>query len=108
MALFLADQGYGTVWYHNMISGPAGQTLYGSIEALLVDGTEISPMTTWDSKITTVIGMMGGLTDLVSRKMQHDNIYTAFVDKIDYEWGLVFGNLTDEGAGYALPSAAIP
>jgi hypothetical protein len=108
MPLFLADQAYGAVWYHNMISGPAGQTLYGSIEALLVNGTEISPMTTWDSKITTVIGMMGGLSDLVARKMQGDSIYEPFVEKIDFEWGLVFGNITDEGVGYALPKTTIP
>ena len=75
MPLFLADQAYGAVWYHNMISGPAGQTQYGSIEALLTNGNEISPMTTWDSKITTVIGMMGGISDIISRKMKHDSIY---------------------------------
>jgi len=39
MNLFLADLPSATVWYHSMISGPAGQTPTGSIEALLIDGT---------------------------------------------------------------------
>ena len=49
-----------------MISGPAGQTKFGSIEALHVSGSEISPIITWDSKITTVVGILGGIQDIIS------------------------------------------
>ena len=110
MSLFLADEGVATAWYHNMISGPAGQTIYGSIEALMVSGAEVSPMTTWDSKITTVVGMMGGLQEIVGAKMQKDNILQPFLDKINYEWTLVFGNDTIKGShvGYALPEVGFP
>ena len=83
MALFLADQSSAAAWYHNMISGPAGQTKYGSIEALLVDGTQVSPMTTWDSKITTVVGMMGGLVDSVRERMVKENVYDKFINIVN-------------------------
>ena len=32
MGLFLVAEDVATAWYHNMISGPAGQTKWGSIE----------------------------------------------------------------------------
>ncbi len=38
---------------------------YGSTEAINVNGTEISPLVTWDSKITTVLAMLGGVSNLV-------------------------------------------
>jgi len=90
MSLFLADQGVAAAWYHNMISGPAGQTKYGSIEALHVSGSQISPMTTWDSKITTVVGMMGGISDFIAHKLDKQGLLSTFVDKVNYEWNLVF------------------
>jgi hypothetical protein len=75
MGLFLANKTVASAWYHNMISGPAGQTKYGSIEGLAVDGRTIAPVLTWDSKITTVISMLGGFSDIVSRKMHKDGVY---------------------------------
>ena len=110
MSLFIADEGVAAAWYHNMISGPAGQTMYGSIEALMTSGAEISPMLTWDSKITSVVGMMGGLQEIVGAKMHKHNILEPFLDKINYEWSLVFGNgtLKGENVGYALPEVGFP
>jgi len=43
----------GFCWYNNMLQGPRMQSAFGSTEAINVNGTEISPITTWDSKITT-------------------------------------------------------
>ena len=62
MALFMVSKEVGALWYHNMISGPAGQNVFGSTEGLIVDGTSVSPFVTWDSKITTVLGMLGGVS----------------------------------------------
>jgi len=83
MALFLADEASASVWYHNMISGPAGQTKFGSIESLDVTGSAVSPMTTWDSKITTVVGMMGGLVDSVTERMVNDKVFDEFLDVVN-------------------------
>lgn len=44
----------GLVWYWNMISGPRMQNCFGSTEAANITGYDISPVITWDSKITTV------------------------------------------------------
>jgi hypothetical protein len=44
--------------------------MFGSVESLEIDGSAVSPLVTWDSKITTVVGMLGGISDLVSRKME--------------------------------------
>lgn len=104
MGLFLASPATAAAWYYNMISGPAGQTKYGSIEALLVDGTQISPMLTWDSKITTVISMMGGFADMVKLGLQNDNVYTQFMAFLDPYYKSVFTNVQGTDMGYALPA----
>jgi hypothetical protein len=93
MPLFLADQASAAVWYHNMLSGPAGQTKYGSIEALDISGTKVSPMTTWDSKITTVVAIMGGLSDIIADKMQKDMVLDSFLNVVNTEWSAVFGDI---------------
>ncbi len=77
--VIIANFSVGLVWYHNMISGPKMQGSsfswplfamlcsnlhigpHGSTEAILVNGTEISPLLTWDTKITTVLAMLGKL-----------------------------------------------
>ena len=59
--LMLHNISIGLCWYNNMLQGPRMQSRYGSTEAINVNGTEISPLTTWDSKITTVLGMFGGV-----------------------------------------------
>ena len=82
--------------------------MYGSIEALMVDGTQISPMTTWDSKITTVLAMMGGITDIIQRRMVADKVYDSFISKVNQEWGLVFTSIKGLNIGYGFPKAPIP
>jgi hypothetical protein len=57
----------GLCWYNNMLQGPRMQSGYGSTEAINVNGTEISPLTTWDSKITTVLAMLGGIGHITQR-----------------------------------------
>jgi hypothetical protein len=63
--LILVNRNVGAVWLHNMLSSPAGQTIYGALEATSIDGKDISPVMTWDSKITTVLAVMGGNRDIV-------------------------------------------
>ena len=59
--MFLVNKTVAAVWYHNMISGPAGQNQYGSTEGVTINGFSVSPFVTWDSKITTVLGIAGGI-----------------------------------------------
>lgn len=51
---------------------------YGSTESTRVDGKLVSALVTWDSKITTVVSLLGGVGDLVRRKMKVDGIYEDF------------------------------
>lgn len=52
---------------------------YGSTESTRVDGKLISALVTWDSKITTVVSLLGGVADLVRPKMKADGIYDEFI-----------------------------
>lgn len=56
---------------------------YGSTESTRVDGKLVSALVTWDSKITTVVSLLGGVGDLVRRKMKVDEIYDDFVSIAD-------------------------
>jgi hypothetical protein len=65
-----------------MLSSPAGQTIYGALEATSIDGKDISPVMTWDSKITTVLAVMGGNRDIIRDFMMRNNIYEEFKNRI--------------------------
>ena len=55
------------------------QDPYGSTESTRVDGELISALVTWDSTITTVVSLLGGVADLVRPKMNADGIYDEFI-----------------------------
>lgn len=69
----------GMVWWWNMVLGKKMQNPYGSTESERVDGTAVSSFVSWDSKITTVSALLGGVSDLVRQKMKRDCIYDEFV-----------------------------
>lgn len=52
---------------------------YGSTESTRVDGKLVSALVTWDSKITTVVSLLGGVGDLVRRKLKVDGVYDDFI-----------------------------
>lgn len=52
---------------------------YGSSESARVDGTATSSFVSWDSKITTVVAVLGGVGDFVREKMKGDGIYREFI-----------------------------
>ena len=64
--LLLLDKVKGAVWLHNQISSPAGQTKYGSLEGTGLNGSLISPVLTWDTKITAALATMNGTVDIIS------------------------------------------
>lgn len=103
--------------YNNMLSAPRMQSRYGSTEAINVNGTEISPLTTWDSKITTVLGMLGGVGHLVAEGLRSESdplfakklvqrdqdAYARFVSVVSREHSRVFGEGTGFVSGDHLP-----
>ena len=52
---------------------------YGSTESTRIDGKGVSALVTWDSKVTTVVALSGGVVDLVRDRMKSDGIYDEFV-----------------------------
>lgn len=126
--LMLHNISAGLCWYNNMLQGPRMQGRYGSTEAINVNGTEISPLTTWDSKITTVLGMLGGVGPIVQKAlMREDDLrakqvsaevelphfhsaYERFVYVVKREHELLFGTgaLAGEDIPLQVPSIPVP
>ena len=69
----------GMAWWWNMVTGKKMQNPYGSTESERIDGTAVSSFISWDSKITTVSALLGGVVDLVREKMKADGIYGSFL-----------------------------
>ena len=126
--LMLQNISMGLCWYNNMLQAPRMQSKFGSTEAINANGTEISPITTWDSKITTVLGMLGGVGHISQRGLMHEqdvkslrglpdgvdhafaSSYERFVYILKREHELLFGTGALEGEEIPLqyPSAAVP
>ncbi len=116
--LVLADLSTGLAWYNNMLQGSRMQSFFGSTEAINVNGTEICPLTTWDSKITTVLAMLGGVGPIVAGGLksevvvgdEFDTIYDRFVAVVSREHQRVFGDgfLLGEDVPFMLPPSTIP
>lgn len=103
----LADLGTGLAWYNTMLKGSAMQGPLGSTEATNVQGTMISPVVTWDSKITSVAAMLGGVADIVEQGFKRDGKLTRFSTVIDREWNRVFPTLEGEDLPYARPTVSV-
>lgn len=81
---------------------------YGSTESTRVDGTAISSFVSWDSKITTVNAILGGVGSFVKLKMTQDGIYKEFIRVLNREYGMVFKSLNGENVKLCLPSVTVP
>jgi hypothetical protein len=107
--VILANQTIGMVWYHRMLLGTAMQGPLGSTESTNINGTELSPLVTWDSKVTNVVAFLGGVADMVGEFMQRDGILQEFIDVIDREWGKRFPTVhSGDLVSFSLPSSFIP
>jgi len=99
-----------------MLAGPRCQGPYGSTEAVNINGTEISPLVTWDSKITSIFGLAGGIgaINAINLKKEKDSVVTSqtkydrFITVLDREYSLVFPNLQGENIEFAIPNSTIP
>ncbi|KAJ5662378.1 uncharacterized protein N7477_009994 [Penicillium maclennaniae] len=104
----LFDKSVGLAWWRNMILAKKMQNIYGSTESVRVDGTGVSALVTWDSKITTVNALLGGVSDFVRQKMKAENIYDEFVSRISTEYSRVFKNIKGENVQFCLPKEEVP
>jgi hypothetical protein len=84
------------------------QNPYGSTESTRIDGTVISSFVSWDSKITTVNALLGGVTDYTRQKMKKDGIYAEFLAVTQREYGRVFKSLKGEDQPLCLPKDSVP
>jgi hypothetical protein len=107
----LFDRATGLAWYKNMLDGPKMQNPYGSTESVRRDGTAVSALVTWDSKITTLVAILGGVGDLVGAKMRRDGVYDSFMTVLQREYAMVFGEngekIKGEDVELCWPKAAV-
>lgn len=107
--VILANQTVGLIWYHRILLGTAMQGPLGSTESINLNATELSPLVTWDSKVTNIVAFLGGITDMVATYMQRDGILQQFINVVDSEWAKAFPNLlSGSKVDFYLPSAFLP
>ncbi|KAG6003742.1 hypothetical protein E4U43_000877, partial [Claviceps pusilla] len=106
--IMLFDKAVGLAWWHNMVVAKKMQNPFGSTESTRVDGTLVSALVTWDSKVLTVIALLGGMGDFVRAKMKKDGVYDEFISVTKIEYGRVFENLQGEDIPLCLPTASVP
>ena len=99
----------------NMLAGPRMQGPHGSTEATAVNGTLISPVTTWDSKVTTVLALAGGVAGLTGAGLAQlpwaggaGTALDRFNDVVARAYGAAFPVVVGTGEPFATPTAAIP
>ncbi|KFY42931.1 hypothetical protein V494_02179 [Pseudogymnoascus sp. VKM F-4513 (FW-928)] len=106
--VMLFSKKVGLAWWHNMVASKKGQNPYGSTEGSRIDGTLVSSFVSWDSKVTTVVAMLGGVQDLVRDRMKSEGIYNEFKDVLKREYNMVFKNVKGKNVDFCLPTAQIP
>ncbi|CEJ94702.1 hypothetical protein VHEMI10219 [[Torrubiella] hemipterigena] len=106
--VMMFDKSVGLAWWNSMVQGKKMQNPYGSTESSRVDGKLVSALVTWDSKVTTVMGLLGGVSDLVRPKMKADGIYRDFINIAQREYSRVFPSLKGENVKLCLPSQKLP
>ena len=106
--LFLTDKNIGLLWYHNFLKGPKCQNPYGATEAININGTLISPLTTWDSKITTVTAILGGIVDITRKVLQDRGLYEKFTSRLEGDYNKVFTEIEGDRIPFVIPYVPIP
>eukprot|EP01028_Stygiella_incarcerata_P001319 TRINITY_DN1217_c0_g1_i3.p1 TRINITY_DN1217_c0_g1~~TRINITY_DN1217_c0_g1_i3.p1 ORF type:complete len:485 (+),score=127.43 TRINITY_DN1217_c0_g1_i3:97-1551(+) len=57
----MANETVGALWLWNMLRGDRMQGPMGTTEGVSIHGNDISNVVTWDSKMTTVTALLGGI-----------------------------------------------
>ncbi|KAK4504725.1 hypothetical protein PRZ48_002687 [Zasmidium cellare] len=103
-----ANRSVGAAWLWNMLQGKKMQNPYGTTESERVDGRGVSSFVSWDSKITTVVALGGGVGGLVREKLKGEGRHGEFLRVVEREYGRVFKDLKGEDIDFCLPKARVP
>ena len=106
--LFLIENVTALLWFDNYLKGPKAQNPYGATEGVNVNGTMISPLTTWDSKMTTVSAILGGVVDINRKVLKDKGVYQNFTSRLESTWAPIFTKLKGEELPILLPAKPIP
>jgi len=100
----------GLAWYAATLALPRMQTQHGSVESSNLDGTSIASILTWDAKITTVLAMLGGTSQLMKEYLTQDALLDRFTQLITEFYETEFGKdpLPGNGEPFAMPSTKLP
>lgn len=98
-----------------MLAGPRMQGPHGSTEAVAINGSMISPLGTWDSKITTVLALAGGIANITSTGLALEawaggpgTALARFYDVIGRAYGNAFPFIVGTDAPFAIPDVSVP
>jgi hypothetical protein len=92
-----------------MIQGPKGQSILGTIEALNITGSGVSPLGTWDTKITNVLALLGGTWETNAKALAKAGVLDKFLRIVTSEWERVFpAPWNGEDLEFKLPRNQIP
>jgi hypothetical protein len=107
--LMLVNRSCGLTWYRNMIIAPGMSGPLGSSAAISRDGKSIAPVITWDSKATTVLGIMGGVADIVASFLARKMLLKPFLQQITEFYGPILGNASvTKDLSFMSPNRSIP
>ena len=106
----LFNQSVALAWWKNMADGAKMQNPYGSTESTQRSGEAISSFVSWDSKITTVNAILGGVSAFTREMMKADGIYDEFAQIVQREYGMKFDEdqLKGEHVSLCLPEVEVP
>lgn len=81
----------------------------GTIEALNITGAGVSPLGTWDTKITSVVALLGGTWETNAEALKKIGVLDKFLSIVTSEWERVFPDpWNGENLEIKLPRDVIP
>ncbi|EFA85167.1 GPI anchored protein [Heterostelium album PN500] len=106
--VLLANHSVGLTWYHNMLMAPGMQGPYGTTESGSSNGTMIAPLLSWDTKVTGVVAILGGIGDIVRAALKQDNKYNDFYQAINTTYSKYFPSFVGEDIPFQVPNVEVP
>mmetsp|Transcript_21891 Transcript_21891/g.21071 ORF Transcript_21891/g.21071 Transcript_21891/m.21071 type:complete len:80 (+) Transcript_21891:370-609(+) len=73
MGLFLVDRKGATLWLNYILRRDGGQSRFGAVAENECSADDLSCNLSWETKITPVLSMMGGLADIVQKRLRKHN-----------------------------------
>lgn len=64
-------------------------------------------MLTWDTKITTVVAMLGGTRKIIEMELYRRNKLLRFTNRVELEYALGFYGAVGFDVGYAMPERMV-